>query len=574
MRRLLALLLLFAVAGALLAAAGLWFFGAAAPSLGRPIILTLDLDQELPEHDYEAALPLLEPDDRPTLAKLYRGLSAARRDPAVLGVALTIQDADFGLAKAEELRRELIAVGAAGKRVACYLETAGEGSNGTLEYYLATACDEISLAPAGEVNLLGFYVDSPFLRGGLDKLKIEPSFLTAGEFKSAGESFTETAHSPAAREALEAVLDSLYQRLVDDIAARRGVDAATVHAWIDRAPHPAEDALALGLVDALAFPDQFRDTLDAWGEGDARRVELLDYARGAAVGSPTGAKIAVVYALGSIHRGGSGTEPFTGDPVIGSDDLAALLDDLAEDDAVAAVVLRIDSPGGSALASDLILRAVDQLRAEKPVIASFSDVAASGGYYIASRASKIVAEATTLTGSIGVVTGKLATGRFQAELLGVTHDPLRRGANADLYAGLAPFAGEQRAIMQRRLDAVYARFLDHVAAGRGLERAAVEAVAAGRVWSGADAQARGLVDELGGLERAIALAASAAGLPEGSTPGIVYLPHRTSFWGWLRSRRPQRLDAATLAAGLAGTLAREPLELELPPRWRALTQPF
>ncbi len=573
MRRLLALFLLVAVAGALLTAAGYWLLANPPAPLARPRILTLTLDGPIAEHDVSANLPFLPASERLTLATLHRALAAARGDASVLGLAVVIQDPDLGLAKAQEVRRLLGTFAAAGKRLECYLDTAGEGSNGTLEYYLATACDAIVLAPPGEINLLGLYLDSPFLRGGLDKLRIEPSFLTAGTYKSAAEGFTGTAHSPAAREALDAVLDGFYGRILEDIATRRGVDVPTVRGWVDGAPHGAEEALSLGLVDRLGYPDEFRAALDGWAEKPPRQIDLLDYSRSAARPA-SGPEIAVLYAQGTIYRGSGGVDAWSGEPVIGSETLVAELDRLAEDDGVAAVVLRVDSPGGSALASDLILRAAERLRDKKPLVASFSDVAASGGYYIAARATKIVAEATSLTGSIGVVSGKLATGRFQSELLGVTHDPLARGANADLYSSLEPFAGEQLAQMRRRIDAVYARFVGHVAAGRGLEPAAVEAVAGGRVWTGADALARGLVDELGGLDRAIELAAEAAGLSPDAAHPLLLLPRRHGFWEWLRGLQPERLDAARLAARLLSGALREPFELELPAAWRELARPF
>ncbi len=270
---------------------------------------------------------------------------------------------------------------------------------------------------------------------------------------------------------------------------------------------------------------------------DAQQVAFLDYARDSAPRLPRGRRIAVLFAQGAIVRGGGGSDPFASERLLGSADMATELRALAEDDSVVAVVLRIDSPGGSALASDLILREVDLLGAEKPLVVSMSDVAASGGYYIAARASRIVAEPATITGSIGVVTGKLATGRFQEELLGVTHDPLQRGANADLYTSLKPFDERQTALMRRRVDEIYGRFLDHVVAGRKLDRTAVEAVAGGRVWTGADALAVGLVDELGGLDRAIALAREAADIPAVREPPLGLPAAAAELLGALRRQR-------------------------------------
>ena len=580
MRRLFFLLLLATLLGVVLAGAGYLFLRHEAPAWGGAKILTLTLDAPLREHDVEPTLPFVGDAERMSLSLLYRGFLAARTDPSVVAVALYIHDAAFGLATAQELRRQIAELDRLGKPVHCYLETAGEGGNGTLEYYVASACSSLALAPAGEINLLGLFADSPFLRGGLAKLKIDPSFLTAGEFKSAAEIFTEARHSPAAKAALEALLDGFYNQIVDGIAAGRETEPAAVRAWVDAAPLSAARALELGLVDELAYPDEFRDGLDESADGaprDLQRVAFLDYARDSSPRLPGGRRVAILFAQGAIVRGDSGSDPFASERLLGSADMATELRALAEDDAVVAVVLRIDSPGGSALASDLILREVELLAAEKPLVVSMSDVAASGGYYIAARASRIVAEPATITGSIGVVTGKLATGRFQEELLGITHDPLQRGANADLYSSLKPFDERQTALLRRRVDEIYGRFLEHVAAGRKLDRKAVEAVAGGRVWTGADALAAGLVDELGGLDRAVALAREAAEIPPSESLPLIYLPQPPSFWELFSSNGSPDFEAllleivgARVAERLGARLPRPQLELELDSAWQAL----
>lgn len=575
MRRLLAFFVAALVCGAVVAGLGLWLALARGtrPALASgQLLLTYRVDGGLPDHAPDRPFALPGAEREPSLSRLWSALAAARDDRRVAGLALEIRDAAFGLAKAEELRRQIEALVAAGKRVECYLESAGEGGNGTLEFFLASACPSLALAPAGEVALLGLYADSLFLRGTFDKLKVEPSFLTAGRFKSAAEAFTERGHSPAAREALDAVLDSYFRQVVGAIATGREVSTDAVRALVDRGPLAAREALEAGLVDRLAYPDEFDAALDA-AFPDAERLDLLDYGARHERVHPGGERVAVVFAEGTIVRGGGGVGAWGGERYLGSDDLGELLERLQEDDGVKAVVLRIDSPGGSALASDLILRRVELLAAEKPVVVSMSDLAASGGYYIAAKATRIVAEPGTLTGSIGVVSGKLATGRFQEELLGATHDPLQRGAHAGLYSSLAPFDDAQRALLERRIAAVYGLFLDHVAAGRKLERGAVEAVAEGRIWSGEDALARGLVDELGGLDAALAAARAAAGLEPGVGAADLY-PKTPGFWAWLAAARSPRLspELAALAARLAAT--RAPFELELPPELAGLARPF
>lgn len=575
MRRLLLLFLLVLALGFAVAAVGLHFARSGAPAGGLgggPWLLVHQLAGELPDHDGGAPFRLPGAAEPASLSALWRAFDAARQDARVRGLVLDLRPAGMGLAKAQELRRQLHALRAAGKSVDCYLESAGEGANGTLEYYLAAACGSISLAPAGEVALLGLWADSLFLRGALDKLKIEPSFLASGRFKSAAEVYTHAAHSPAAREALDQVLDGYFGQLVGAIAADRELAPEAVRALFDRGPLGAREALAEGLVDAVAYPDEFGAAVAA-AAGGAARLDLLDYGRRRGRHAAGGEQIAVVFAQGTIVRGEGGLEPWSGERFLGSDDLAELLEQLELDARVRAVVLRVDSPGGSALASDLILRRAELLAAAKPLVVSMSDLAASGGYYIAAKASRIVAEAGTLTGSIGVVSGKLATGRFQEELLGATHDPLQRGAHAGLYSPLRPYDAREQALLERRLGAVYELFLGHVASGRGLERAQVEAVAEGRVWTGEDALARRLVDELGGLDAAVAAARAAAGLAPGEGALALY-PQTPGFWAWLAAARSPRLtpELAALARQLGA--ARAPLTLELPAELARWARPF
>jgi protease-4 len=583
MRRLALIFLVLVAVGATVAAFGLYLGrgrGVASP-LGGKRVLTLTLSEPVEEHRAEVDLPFLERVEPVDVETVWRALAVARRDDSVLALALRIDDADFGLAKAQELRRQLADFAAAGKRVACYFETAGEGTNGTLDYYLATACPEISLSPAGELNLLGLFVDPLFFRGALDKLKIEPSFLAAGRYKSAAESFTEHAHSPAAREALGALLDSFFAQIVGEIAGARSLDPAGVRALVDQAPLSAQAALRAKLVDKVEYPDEFRARLDAELGGSPDWEDLAGYAARLTAPAGGGEQVALVFASGTIVRGGGGTDSWSGERYLGSDELGSILARLTDDDDTKAVVLRVDSPGGSAVASDLLLRKVELLARAKPVVVSMSDLAASGGYYIASRASRIVAEPGTLTGSIGVVMGKLATAGLEQEHLGVTRDPLARGAHAGIYSSARPFDDAERALLERRMSETYARFLDHVAEGRSLPLPTVESVAQGRVWSGADALEHGLVDELGGIDAALAAARRLAGL-EADAGVVRTYPKSDSLWEWLAGARPAPFASDLLAsdlralarlAGLVGG-ARAPEALELPRELRALARPF
>jgi protease-4 len=570
MKKLLAIYLLL-VGAAILAAALVVGLGAG-QGLSTPIVLVWHIAGTLPERS-NGGYPFLRSEEQ-SLASIYPALRAARADSRVRGLAVYIEDARFGLAKAQELRRQILELRRAGKFAGCYLETAGEAANGTLPYFLATACDEITLAPLGEVNMLGLYAQTLHLRGTLDKLKIDPEFLRIGPYKSATETYTESHSSPAAAEALSAVLDSYYGQIVTAIAAARRLPPARVRQLIDAAPFSAPAARAAGLVDRLAYADEFRHEIARRAGGKARLVALAGYpASFSPRGATRGGQIAVVVVAGAIERGSPGGGPFAGEELVGSDEVAEILSEAGRNSSIAAVVLRIDSPGGSALASDLILHAVERLHRRKPVIVSMSDVAASGGYYIASRADKIVAEPATLTGSIGVLTGKLVTRRFEQEILGLDRDTAQRGADANLYSTLTPFSPAQEAKVRRQIAAIYSAFVGHVAAGRHLSRAAVEAIAGGRVWSGADALRLGLVDALGGLDAAIALAREAAHVPGGEEVEVRFYPGPPGWLDFWRGRQVSPLPESLLR--LAARLERPvPRLLELPPEVADLTHPF
>jgi protease-4 len=570
MKRLLIVSLILVVIALTAAVAGILLSDRDGPSLLGPTVLVWRVQGPVPEQARTDVLGLSGYAETSSVADLYRGFREARHAPDVHGLAVYVRSTGFGLAKAQEVRRQLLALSEADKFVECYFESVGEGSNGTLGYYLATGCDKIYLSPLGDVNLLGLYADSFFLRGGLDKLGIEPEVLSIGEYKSAGEPFTRADRSDEAREAIEAVLDGELRQIVEAISEARSLSPEVVRRLIDSAPHSAEEALALGLIDGVLYPDEFRDRIEelAGGEPSLVHLDTFRHPRGL-----SGERVAVVFAAGTIVRGLGGTEPWTEELFLGSDDLIDVLRRLSEDDSIAAVVLRIDSPGGSALASDLILREVELLAAEKPVIVSMSDVAASGGYYIAAKADKIVAEAATITGSIGVIMGRFATGTFERETLGVTRDPISRGANAGLFAGADPFTEAERETLRGQMEGVYRAFFGHVAEGRGMSDDQVDGIARGRVWLGSDAAELGLVDELGGLDRAVELAAEAAGLPAERPVRLIYYPEPESFLELLFGR-PRPL----LPAGLEALVERlaPPVRgaLHAPPEIRELAAPF
>lgn len=571
MRRLLLIFLVLVLLAGAATVAGILLSDGPASPLGGPTVLVWRVQGPVPEQRQPELLTLSSHARTTSVAALYRGFRAARSDPSVRGIALYVRHAGFGLAKAQEFRRQLRLLSEQRKFVECYFETVGEGTNGTLGYYLATACDHVFLAPTGSVNLLGLYSATPFFRGTLDKLQVEPEFTAEGEYKSAPEQFTRTEHSAAAREALETVLDDAYGQILQAVSHARNLPVEEVERLVDTAPHSASEALEAGLVDDLLYPDEFRDRVAELAGGEPRLAHLDTF--GPRSRLPRSNRIAVVVASGTIVRGAGGARPWTQEVFLGSDDLNPILRDLAEDRSVDAVVLRVDSPGGSVLASDLILRELQLLAEEKPVVVSMSDLAASGGYYISSRAHRIVAEPATITGSIGVVTGRFATETFQRELLGITHDAIARGANAGIWADPSPLEPRELDEIRALNATVYQAFLEHVAAGRAMPLDEVREVARGRVWIGADAHRLGLVDDLGGLDRAVELAADAAGLPEDQPRNLVYFPEPKGWIHLLLEQRRPLLPAAvrTLLKALAPPVRGA---LHAPPEVRALARPF
>ena len=571
MRRLLIVFALLLVLAIGMAMVGIFFSAGRSPALGGSRVLTWKLDAPLVDYSETPDLQLFRRRSPQGLASLHRLLVQARNDPDVKGLGIYIQNARFGFGKAQELRSLLQSIAAADKFVDCYLETAGEGTNGTLAYYLASACQRITLSPLGELNTVGIYSDSPFVRGTLDKLQIEPQFLHVGDYKSAAEFYTETQHSAPAEEALAAVLDDLFDQIVTAIAESRKLDPEHVRRLIDSAPLPAEQALEEGLIDEITYPDIFESRLADMTAGKSTLVPLEDYP---SISTTFGReRIAVVFAQGTIVRGGNGTDPWSQQRFIGADSLRQILRQLAEDDRVSGVVLRVDSPGGSPVASDLILRELELLAEKKPLVVSMSDVAASGGYYISVKATKIVAEPATITGSIGVVGGKLATRRFQQELLGISHDTLSRGANADFFSSLDPFSPQQAEQFQASMERVYETFLGHVAAGRDLSLEEVEGIAGGRIWTGRQALEIGLVDEIGGLEHAVALVKEAAGLAPGTSIDLDFHPRPPNLLELLSRTLTPFLATRAPRFPLLPDL-RTPYALELPAEIVSLFRPF
>jgi protease IV len=503
-----------------------WRLAPVRQSLPGAIVLRADLNRGLAKGAGQDALADIMFGAKPTLRDFVDALDRAGGDPRVKGVFLDLGDDKLALATCQEVRDAIRAFRAKGKFAIAFATSFGEFGPGSRPYYLATAADQIWLQPLGSVGLVGLAVETPFLRGTLDKLGITASFEHREQFKTAANVVTETAMTPAQRQETEDLLGDDERQLVEGIAAGRKLPQPQVEALIDRGPLLADEAKAASLVDRLGYRDEARASALARAGSGAEFVSLKDYLDAAGRPHASGsAKIALIFATGLIVESGSAAKPLLG----GEDELSArrmtrAFDEAARDPAVRAILLRIDSPGGSAVASETIWREIVRAKARgKPVIVSMGDVAGSGGYYIAAPADKIVADPATLTGSIGVLAGKLVVAGL-LDKIGAGETLSQRGANAAMFSDLSDFSPQARQRLDAFLDATYAGFKQRVAAGRHMTMSEVEAVAKGRVWTGAEAKQNGLVDALGGYDAALRLAAAAAKIPTGQSYKVAVFP--------------------------------------------------
>ena len=464
------------------------------------------------------------------LRELMQHLEKLAADAQLKGLVLNFEDLEISLPDAIELRGAMRAFRSKGKTLSCFAESA-EG----VTYLVMTGCDSIGLAPLGMILLSGPAAMPIHIKPLLDSLAIKADFLHIGDYKGAAEPLTRDAPSPQMLEVLNQILDRRYQTMIDMVAEGRKLDATKVKAVIDEAMFAPEAARSAQLVDEVATWEEYRTKVagDAWtelklddepDEGGPGLVKVMQFLGVVPPPRPTEPHVAVVYALGNVVDGqGSGVLGARSE--IASGTLVAALRALAGSDDVKAVVIRIDSGGGSALASELIWHAVNQLKAKKPVVVSMSDVAASGGYYIAAGATKIYALDDTLTGSIGVVGGKLALAGG-LDKIGVKTFPMGRGKRATMFASLGAWNDDERETMRKWMAQTYEVFVGRVAQGRHKTPDQIKPIAQGRVWTGTKAKELGLVDEIGGLDAAIADARKLGGV--GPTTDVeVYPPQPT-----------------------------------------------
>jgi protease-4 len=545
---------------------------------GVPNGCVLELDLQSVPHETGGFDPLsfISSGGRPlVLREAVAAIHRAAEDPRVAGLIARVQIPAAAAAPVQELREALAAFSDAKPSLAW-----AETYPGTLSYYLASAFREVWMQPSGTVGLVGFATNALFLRDALDKAGIEAQFIARGEYKSAANLFTQDRYTDAHREADSRLIESLRSQVWQAIADSRHLELAEIDALADKAPLLRDDAVTGRLIDRIGFRDEAYsrigelvgapgispETGDADSEDGPPRLFLSRYARATAsrpmppVPSIPGRKSKPTIAVITVHgpivsgRGGPQLSPF-GNSSAGGDTIAAALREAAADDSVSAVVLRVDSPGGSVTGSETIWRQVNRVRdAGTPVVASMGAVAASGGYYVSMAADAIVANAGTITGSIGVVTGKLIA-RELKDRLGVGSDSVRTNPNADAWSINQPFTDEQRERVEAEADLFYTDFVERVAAGRNLSVEAVDAIARGRVWTGADAKERGLVDELGGLRTAVNRAKVLAGFEPDADVRLVGYPG-SSLMDLLRPKASSRPAAASLPDALAALVGR------------------
>jgi protease-4 len=537
-------LILVAVA---ISAAGLLFMGLAAgrgPLISSNSTLLLDVSGDLHETEPSGVLgQFLEAP--PTVRSIVDALRKASVDRRVSSVIIkpTSNAALWG--KVQEVRDAIIDFKKSKKPIIAFLEYGGDQS-----YYLASACDKVFLMPTASLDLTGMASYELFLRGALDKIGVLPDSIHVGDYKTASNTFTEHTFTPAHREMAQSLNTDLYEQLIAGLAEGRHRTAAEMRGLVDHGPFLPEDAVRAGLVDDLAYEDEIDDKVQL-GRGHTSTLRQREYRTVGlnTLGLNRGPRIAVIYAVGMISSGASSGQ------VLGSDTMVEYLRKARGDSSIRAIVIRIDSPGGSAIASDVIWREIMLTRDRKPVIASMSDVAASGGYYIAMPAHAIVAQPATLTGSIGVVLLRFVIDGT-LDKLGLNMETVKQGKYADLFSPVRPFTPDERKKVGELMQATYDAFVEKAAAGRNTTPERIDAIAQGRVWTGKQAKELGLVDELGGLDRALAIAKDRAKIAPGSEVELVVFPPKKSLFEVVSEPWGRSDSSATLSTLLGARNAR------------------
>ena len=487
-------------------------------------ILEANFEEAFPEDVPDTPTAHLMLDQRQTLRDVVDAIDRGAGDDRVVGMIARIGASSLGMAQTQEIRDAVQRFRAHKKFAVAYSETFGEFGPGNGAYYLATAFDHIYLQPSGDVGLTGIIMESPFVKGTLSKLGMTFHGDHRYEYKNALNTLTETKYTAPHKEAMTAIMNSWFNQIKDGICQARQIAPDKFQALVDAGPYLGKEAVAAKLVDAIAYRDEVYGEVKSKAGNGAELLYLDKYLNRAGRPHERGKTVALVFGVGAVTRGKSDYDPVEGSQNMGSDTVASAIRTAAEDKDVKAILFRVDSPGGSYVASDAIWREVVRARqAGKPVIVSMGNLAGSGGYFVAMAADKIVAEPGTITASIGVLGGKMLTSGLW-DKVGLSWDEVHQGENATMFTGTHDYTPAEWGRFQAWLDRVYVDFTGKVAEGRKLPQEKVLEIAKGRIWSGQDAKNLGLVDELGGYDTALNLAKKAVGVPEGDDVKIVVYP--------------------------------------------------
>jgi protease-4 len=518
-------------------------------------ILEANFEQTLMEDVPETPTARLLLHEEQTLRDVVDAIDRGAVDDRVVGMIAKIGAAPMGMAQTQEIRDAVLRFRSHKKFAVAYSETFGEFGPGNGAYYLATAFDHIYLQPSGDVGLTGIIMESPFIKDALSKLGVTFHGDHRYEYKNALNFLTETKYTDAHKEAMTAIMTSWFNQMKYGICDARQIAPDKFQAIVDAGPYLGKEAVDAKLVDAVAYRDEVYGKVKSQAGNGAELLFLDKYLSRAGRPHDSGKTIALVFGVGGVTRGKSNYDPVQGSQNMGSDTVAGAIRAATEDKNVKAILFRVDSPGGSYVASDTIWREVVRARqAGKPVIVSMGNLAGSGGYFVAMAADKIVAEPGTITASIGVLGGKMLTSGLW-DKVGLSWDEIHQGENATMFTGTHDYTPAEWSRFQAWLDRVYVDFTSKVADGRKLPKEKVLEIAKGRIWSGQDAKNLGLVDELGGYQTALRLAKKAVGVSDGEEVKIVVFPQPKSFIESLMQRGgPENSDKEAVGQTLARIL--------------------
>lgn len=509
------------------------------PSIPDGATLVLRLDGEVPEKQpVQIPLPFLGSDDTVTVLDAWRGLRAAAKDSRIKALILETSRIGAGWAKMEELRGGLQAFKQSGKPLIAVVRAPK-----SREYYLASTADKIYMSPEDLFDVKGLRAEVMYLKNALNKIGVEIEIEHRGKYKDAGDMFSQTSMSPESREVIDSILDGVYGTFLDAAAKGRKKSVEEMRALVDAGPYTARQAAAKGLIDGLRYEDQVNgDLTTQLKQSSLKKVSFNEYIRAIGGDRTQRKRIAFVVGSGTIARG-EGSDAMASDEAFTSGAFIKMLRRVSADNGISGVIVRVDSPGGDAIASDEMLREVRLLSKKKPTVISFSDTAASGGYYISMTGDPIVSYSTTVTGSVGVIYGKVNL-RGLYDKIGVQKEIIVRGSNAAIDSDYVPMTPAARAKLREGIDEIYNEFVSRVAEGRKKKAEQIEPLAQGRAWLGAQAKANGLVDELGGLDKSIEMVKAKAGIkPEEKVDLVPYPGKRSILDQYLRSTADNTVEA-------------------------------